>query len=243
MGIGINTAVFETAVHNGASQLECLKTLTQQPDVSAIEVRGEFFKAATKADELAAIHTLCLTQGWDFYYSVPEELFSGGQLNAGLEASLKMADHYQIKSLKYSLGQLEHLSDPEVAELSLLINQTNVQVTIENQPNANGVLTTFERAVQAIQTAKLPLGYTFDAGNWYWIDQQPEPAFDALKSAITVFHLKDILNQTTVMLGDGATDWQRLVQALPAGVPVFLEYDIPSAELPGQIELVNRALS
>lgn len=243
MKVGINTAVYETEVHNGASQLECLKTLATRDDVNAVEVRGEFFQEATKLTELTAIKALCDQQGWALYYSVPEELFGPTSVNASLAANLKLADQLGITALKYSFGVQPELSATALTALKTLLKQTNVAVTIENQPNQNGVLTTFKRNLDWIQAQGLTLGYTFDSGNWYWINQQPEAAFDELKAAITVFHLKDIRDQTTVMLGHGATDWQRLLHDLPTTTPVFLEYGITAAALPGQVELVKRALS
>ena len=45
------------------------------------------------------------------------------------------------------------------------------------------------------------------------------------------------------MLDNGDTDWQRLTEKVPAGVPVFLEYNIPSAKLLDQeIAKVNELL-
>ena len=45
------------------------------------------------------------------------------------------------------------------------------------------------------------------------------------------------------MLDDGDTDWQRLTQKVPAGVPVFLEYNIPTAQqLDAEITKVNQLL-
>ena len=66
---------------------------------------------------------------------------------------------------------------------------------------------------------------------------------DQLSSKITVFHLKNIKDYDTTMLDDGDTDWQRLTKKIPAGVPVFLEYNIPSAKLLDQeIAKVNELL-
>ena len=239
MQVSVNTAVFLTKLQAGTSQATCLKSLIGAP-IDAIEVRGEFFQAATKAAELTAIDQLCQQEHWDFYYSVPEELFTEDGLNAELPQTLAMARKYHIKSLKYSSGQLTD-SAAIVAQLNEL-NFDDVQVTIENQPNDNGSLTTMTKLLTWVATEHLPLGYTFDSGNWYWIDQQPEPAFDQVKDKITVFHLKDIANQDTVLLGQGATDWQQLLAGLSAGTPVFLEYAIDDQDMSGQIELVNAAL-
>ncbi|QBX92981.1 sugar phosphate isomerase/epimerase family protein [Lactiplantibacillus plantarum] len=243
MKIGINTAIYESQVQAGATQLECLKTLVTRFDVSAVEVRGEFFKPETRSAELLAISQLCEEQHWDLYYSVPEELFSSDGYNASLVTNLELATKYHIKSLKYSFGVQPTLQAHDLEALTQLLATTPIQVTIENQPNANGDLATFESDVAWVKSQKLSLGYTFDSGNWYWIDQQPEPAFAALKSAITVFHLKDIKDQTTVMLGQGATDWHSLLGQLSPEIPVFLEYNIAAADLSGQIDWVKQALS
>ena len=66
---------------------------------------------------------------------------------------------------------------------------------------------------------------------------------DQLQSFVTVFHLKNIKKRDTTMLDDGDTDWQRLTQKVPAGVPVFLEYNIPtSQQLDAEITKVNQLL-
>ncbi|MGA3233614.1 sugar phosphate isomerase/epimerase family protein [Lactiplantibacillus pentosus] len=243
MQVGINTAVYEDEVKAGVSQLDCIKTLVGRNEIGAVEVRGEFFKPTTKDTELAAISQLCRDNHWDLYYSVPEELFGPNGYNASLQTNLDMATKYQIKSLKYSLGKVSLMASSTLSQLRQLLMSSQTQVTIENQPNDNGQLGVVETALEWIKQQQLPLGYTFDSGNWYWIDQQPEPAFTTLKSAITVFHLKDIKNQNTMMLGDGDTDWQQLLKALPETTPVFIEYNIQSQNLPEQIALVQQALS
>ncbi|MFD1671843.1 sugar phosphate isomerase/epimerase family protein [Agrilactobacillus yilanensis] len=241
MNVSINTAVFLEAMQNGVAQSDCVQVLAGMA-IDAIEVRGEFFKPETKAQELAAIAEFCQAQNFDFYYSVPEELFTATGLNPSLTENLAMAQKYQIKGLKYSFGTLPTLNQTELETLKK-ISTTNVAVTIENQPNQNGVLATFVKDLTWVQENKLPLGYTFDSGNWYWIDEKPETAFAALKDQVTIFHLKDIKDQDTVLLGEGLTDWQSLVQQLKPTSPVFLEYAIQPAALNDQIQLVNKLLN
>jgi len=239
MQVSVNTAIFLEKLQAGMSQLACLKLLVDQP-IDAVEVRGEFFESTTEDSELAAIDELCQQQGWSFYYSVPQELFTSAGVNTGLSQLLTMARRYHIKGLKYSSGELDA---PELVLAQLrLLDFKDVQVTLENQPNDNGQLVKIKKLLDWVFEEQLPLGYTFDSGNWYWINQQPELAFEQLENEVTVFHLKDIADQTTVMLGQGATDWRRLVQVLPIAVPVFLEYAIEDEALAGQIKLVNDAL-
>jgi len=241
MKVSINTAVFLDELQAQVSQLACLQQLTNAA-IDAIEVRGEFFQSATKTAELQKIDQLCQQQNWQFYYSVPEELFQGTHINPQLAAYLKMAQQNHIKSLKFSLGDCQQISPAALAELQQQLKATAVQVTIENQPNEYGTLSNIETRLAWLKTAQSSLGYTFDAGNWCWVDTVPLQAFTKVQAAITVFHLKAIKNQDTVLLKKSATDWPQMLAQLQPTVPVFLEYAIPKAQLAEQIELVNQSL-
>ncbi|MFD1317932.1 sugar phosphate isomerase/epimerase [Loigolactobacillus zhaoyuanensis] len=241
MKVSINTAVFLDELQAQVSQLTCLQQLTATA-IDAIEVRGEFFQPATKATELQKIDQLCQQQNWQFYYSVPEELFQGSQVNPQLAANLAMAQQNHIKSLKFSLGDCQQISSTVLAKLQHQLAATTVQVTIENQPNEYGRLSNIESQLTLLKTAQSSLGYTFDAGNWCWVDTVPLTAFNKLQSAITVFHLKAIENQETVLLTKPAADWQQMLAQLQPTIPVFLEYAIPTKQLAAQIDLVNQQL-
>ncbi|MFD0896330.1 sugar phosphate isomerase/epimerase family protein [Loigolactobacillus binensis] len=241
MKVSINTAVFLTDLQAQTSQLDCLRRLTDSA-IAAIEVRGEFFKPKTKDAELAAISTLCQQQHWQFYYSVPEELFQGDHLNPTLAATLKMAQQYHIKALKFSLGNITNITTADLIALRQQLAATTIQVTIENQPNANGILATFAQRLAWLKQQQLPLGYTFDAGNWCWVATDPLAAFMQVQPAITIFHLKAIRARTTVLLDTQPADWQQMLNRLAADIPVFLEYAIPAEQLAAQIALVNQQL-
>lgn len=243
MQVAINTAVFLSELQKGTSQLTCLQKLVGT-NINAVEVRGEFFDSATRQQELSNIATLCQQQHWTLYYSVPDTLFTEAGVNPNLAAHLTLAKDCGVKALKYSFGTLTAAAKnvAVVTALKEQIEASGIQVTIENQPNADGTLATMHQNLTWCRQQRLPLGYTFDAGNWYWIDQQPEAAFQQLQNFITVFHLKDIKQKETVLLGDGTTDWRSLLQQLAPQIPVFLEYAIAPAELPQQIKLVNDVL-
>ncbi|ANK62110.1 hypothetical protein [Loigolactobacillus backii] len=244
MKVSINTAVFLDDLQAEVSQLTCLQRLQRltASAIDAIEVRGEFFKSETKTTELHKIDQLCQQQNWQFYYSVPEELFQGSTINAQLATYLKMAQVNHIKSLKFSLGDCENISTETLAELQQQLSATSVQVTIENQPNENGTLINMEQRLAWLKAAQSDLGYTFDAGNWCWVDTEPLTAFTKVQSAITVFHLKAIQNKDTVVLTANPANWQKMLAQLQSTIPVFLEYAIPTDQLTEQIDLVNQQL-
>lgn len=243
MSVSINTAVFENEVkQNGKSQLDCLNELVGQP-IDAIEVRGEFFNEATKIAELTAIQQLCVQNNWQLFYSVPEEMFHENQINEQLSDYLKMANDFNITNLKFSLGDLnfndmDQLNDT-CQTLEMLLASTLTTVTIENQPNDNGKMPQFLTKIEYLAKTVTHLGYTFDSGNWYWINQQPEQAYKQLAQYTTIFHLKNVHDRQTTMLADGDTDWQQLSRMTNPVVPVFLEYNIPTNLIASEIKLVN----
>ncbi|GAF40012.1 hypothetical protein FC83_GL003022 [Agrilactobacillus composti DSM 18527 = JCM 14202] len=244
MNVAVNTAVFLKDLQAGVPQIDCLRRLQQLAlPIPAVEVRGEFFDPQQQASELAQIAQLCQQADWELYYSVPEALFTSEGVAASLSENLQLAQKYQIRSLKYSFGNLPDLTPATIADLRALLTQSGVQVTIENQPNAHGTLRQMQQDLAWVRQHQLPLGYTFDAGNWYWVAEHPEVSFGQLQDQVTVFHLKDIKHQDTVLLDQGCTDWRNLVNQLPETVPVFLEYAVDQGQLADQIKLVNAALS
>ncbi|MCH4172695.1 MAG: sugar phosphate isomerase/epimerase [Lactobacillus sp.] len=244
MNVAVNTAVFLKDLQAGVPQIDCLRQLQQLAlPIPAVEVRGEFFDPQQQVSELAQIAQLCHQENWELYYSVPEALFSSQGVAASLAKNLQLAQQYQIRSLKYSFGSLPNLTQQDFATLTDQINQSGVQVTIENQPNAHGTLRQMQQDLAWIRHNQLPLGYTFDAGNWYWVAEHPEVSFGQLQDQVTVFHLKDIKHQDTVLLDQGCTDWRPLLAQLPETVPVFLEYAVAKDQLAAQLQLANAALS
>ena len=201
MHLSINTAVFEDEIKKGKSQLECLERL---PDkiIDSIEVRGEFFDEERVEEELEEISNLCEKNRWKLFYSVPQELFNSDGFNQDIENKIALAEKYNVSNLKYSLGHI-NVKNTDINELNDILNNTSVNVTIENQPNDNGSLVEMKKALNYLNDNHIKLGYTFDSGNWYWINENPHVAFDELRENISVFHLKDIKSKNTMMLNNG----------------------------------------
>lgn len=238
MKVSINTAVFLDQMNAGHSQYDVLQQLIGKP-VDNVEVRGEFFKDDCREAELDKISDLAVKNGWGLYYSIPEALFSDGELNQNLNRYIAMAKKYGIRNLKISLGDYGALTS-DTLKLINEIPTNDVTISVENEPNQHGEV---PRIFNFLDSIDNHLGYTFDSGNWYWIDQDPQAAMNQLQSFVTIFHLKNIKNHDTTMLDDGDTDWQKLTQQVPDGVPIFLEYNIPTAkQLDSEIAKVNEFL-
>ena len=240
MHVSINTAIFENEVKKGKSQLECLKSLPEKL-IDSIEVRGEFFNEGKIEEELEEITNLCKENGWKLFYSVPQELFNQEGFNQDIENKILIAEKYNISNLKYSLGHID-IRNTNFNKLNDILNNTSVNVTIENQPNANGTLVEMKKAINYLSDNYIKLGYTFDSGNWYWINENPHVAFDELKDNISVYHLKDIKNKNTMMLNDGNTDWKYMLNELDQNIPIFLEYGIDKDKVVDEMEKVEEVL-
>lgn len=240
MYLSINTAVFEDEIKKGKSQLECLERL---PDkiIDSIEVRGEFFDEERVEEELEEISNLCEKNRWKLFYSVPQELFNSDGFNQDIENKIALAEKYNVSNLKYSLGHI-NVKNTDINELNDILNNTSVNVTIENQPNDNGSLVEMKKALNYLNDNHIKLGYTFDSGNWYWINENPHVAFDELRENISVFHLKDIKSKNTMMLNNGDTDWRYMLNKLGENIPVFLEYGIDENKIIDEMKKVEDVL-
>ncbi|MCI5775887.1 MAG: xylose isomerase [Aerococcus sp.] len=240
MKVSINTAVFLDELNAGKTQLECLQTLEKEDNIAGIQVRDEFFKDDMRAEELDAIHELAQKKGWMIDYSVPQALFTDDGLNPELGNFLNLAQSHGIDALKFSLGAPTKES---IKEAELLIKPSGVSVSVENEGNDHG-----EPAYVLKQLAEVTqngvIGFTFDAGNWYWVDKavNVNRVFLDLKDYVTVLHLKniDVAKLDTTLLEDGDTDWRALVANKPAEVPVYLEYNIPTEYLGAEMNKITQ---
>lgn len=236
----VNTAVFENDVKNGASQLDMIKKITDL-GIDGVEVRGEFFND-NRDEELSSLKDLAQSKNWLLYFSIPEQLFVNNKVNENLNDYLELATKYSIGSLKISLGEIDTLTDELINDLKNILSPYSVQLTIENEQNDHGHMDHVLAINEEIKQAGLPIGYTFDAGNWYWIDEDPEKAMDKLNSYVTILHLKNIQNKGTVLLDKGATNWKNLISAVSPDVPVAIEYPMTLDELKSEFKLVQDAI-
>lgn len=122
-----------------------------------------------------------------------------------------------------------------------LLEDANVDLTLENLSNETGYLSTVIEGLEAVKQYS-NIGFTYDAGNWYWVDEKPEDAFGELKDKVTNYHLKDIKNKETVMLDEGTTDWKPMILELDPEIPIFLEYVIDYNKIEQELDKVNAVI-
>lgn len=209
--------------------------------IAGIELRYEYFPE-TK-DERQAVFQEFLETGkhkdWQTFLSIPLPLFTTNGLHPDLELFLREAEQLNVRSVKMNIGDLTGISQVKTSELTALLDSYQINLTIENdQTEENGHYGPVKTALTAIEEQGLPVGYTFDLGNWLVMEEDPYQAFNALKPYITVFHMKNLQDKQTTLLEEGALDWRKFL-GLP--VPYVLEYPMTVAQIPGEVAKMKEA--
>lgn len=242
--IGINLLVFKNDLDNGIGQEKILSEIANL-GVFIAEIRREYLKNSN--EELIEINKLARKLNLEIYYSVPEKIAYEKKINSNIKVYFEEAKQMGSTHIKFNIGDLENLDIYEIKKLKDIINSFDVKITIENdQTPENGTLKSVINAIDVINNTLLPIGYTFDLGNWYWQNEDPKNAFNLLNSKITVFHLKniDILNNvpSTTLLSEGKIDWVLMLKEIAKDVPIIIEYPIEKDNILAEVEQVKKAL-
>ncbi len=204
--------------------------LAMQAGADGVEVRGEMLRDA--AAELPALAGLAAV------YSSPEGLwtpdgdFDAGALAHGLEAATVL----RAPRLKMSIGGFGARSHASLAQLKRALDAQPVELLIENdQTMRAGTLDALQKFFHAQESAGLDLGMTFDMGNWHWLGECPLQAAAALAPHVRYVHCKGVQRLPTkwvaVPLAESAAPWRAVLRALPADVPLAIEYPLAGDDL------------
>ena len=127
---------------------------------------------------------LALLAPFTAVYSEPLVLWTEeGDLDTGaLERGITRAKHLNAPRLKMSIGGWAKAPADAVAELkSVLADHPGIELLIENdQTETGGTLGALLAFFAAADAAGLPLGMTFDMGNWHFTGECPLRAAEAL---------------------------------------------------------------
>lgn len=211
------------------SQSEFLtKISTSHLEFQGVELREELLESDPARE--TTIKSLADSNQWTLYLSIPDDLFTNQGLSNRLEEVCQRAQRLGVRSLKWNLGLVEGIDQVDSVKLKNTLASYNVELTIENgQAPSNGSLETMEKALLWIEKNKLPIGFTFDLGNWTHVNQNAKEAFDHLKDKITRFHVKNVNSKgSPVLLDEGINNW---LEFLGLDIPYILEYRMTDEEL------------
>ena len=211
-------------------------TLSLEAGADGVEVRGELLNDA--ASELPAIAQAVRGRGGHLVYSSPEGLWSADSAldSAALQRGLAAARTLGAARLKMSIGGFAAASSATLPQLAAALEGGGVELVIENdQTVAAGTLPALATFFAATQAAGLPLGMTFDMGNWHWTGECPQQAAHSLAARVRYVHCKGVQRQPrkwiAVPLADSAAPWRAASPAAPRAVPWAIEYPLVGDDL------------
>lgn len=239
--IFINTIV---GAADNISQLDLVKHLDEMNlEIDGIEVRGELFSSLKKdrTAEFNAIRSIAKKHNWDVYISYPNDLFDITGIHEEARRAIQESEEHGILSVKMNTGNLLGIEKMNRTQYNELFQGEPLELRIENgQAIENGTIQSVQNAFNALVKQALPIGFTFDMGNWVIMDENPKKAFNDFKENITVFHLKNVnpAGETT-LVDEGVVEWRELVHL---DITYIIEYAIPLEDIQSEIDKVKQAM-
>jgi sugar phosphate isomerase/epimerase len=218
--------------------------LSRGAGADGVEVRGELLREDADG-ELDALAALAAEAGLARVYSSPTGMWdAAGRFDeAAVRAGLDRAARLGAGWLKMSIGGFAPRAQGLDALRTLLAGHP-VELLVENdQTESAGTVPALAAFFRAADDAGVPLGMTFDMGNWHWVGECPLRAAEAFASRVRYVHCKGVLRRpdrwVAVPLESSAAPWRAVLRALPAAAPRAIEYPLTGADLAG---ITGRAL-
>lgn len=211
--------------------------LAAEAGADGVEVRGELLAGGD--DELDTIAATARDAGLQLVYSSPEGLWrdDGTLDDAALARGLAAARRLGAPRLKMSIGG--YRAEAAAETLPLLRERLEgqpVELVIENDQTASaGTVDALDLFFADLAAHGLPLGMTFDMGNWHWLGECPLQAAAALGARVGYVHCKGVQRQparwVAVPIAESAAPWRAVLRAMPAGLPWAIEYPLVGDDL------------
>ena len=210
--------------------------LAHEAGADGVEVRGELLRDA--ASELPAIGRAARERSLALVFSSPEGLWQadGALDTAALDRALQAARHLGAPRLKMSIGGFGRESSGSFTALAHAVRASGIELVIENdQTVAAGTLAPLQSFFAQAAANELPLGMTFDMGNWHWTGECPLEAARSCAAHVVYVHCKGVQRQphrwVAVPLADSAAPWRTILRTMPRGLPWAIEYPLQGDDL------------
>ncbi|UBM23980.1 sugar phosphate isomerase/epimerase [Pseudomonas sp. p1(2021b)] len=207
--------------------------LLAQAGARRVEWREELFEAWPDAATLAKASD---ELGLESLFSTPLELWrEDGSLEPAVAERLQLAEQIGAVALKVSLGHYRDTCDLQA--LRPLLGRRAALFVENDQTAQGGRLEPMLRFFQRAAALDLAPGMTFDIGNWYWQDESPVQAAQALGRWVRYVHCKAVTRRDDgrlVAVPPQASDlvfWRRLMTHFVSGVPRAIEYPLVDDDL------------
>jgi sugar phosphate isomerase/epimerase len=209
--------------------------LLVEAGVTRIELREELFSGR---EDLQALGEAIRAQGLECLYSAPLELWleDQNQPNPQLDPTLQRASACGAAWLKVSLGHLTE--DSDVAALADRLARYDVHLLVENdQTPQGGRIAPFAEFFARVDALQMPIGMTFDIGNWMWQEQSASSAARQLGRYVEYVHCKAVVRTAAgklIAVPPKTADlqlWEQLLKHMPSGLPRAVEYPLQGDDL------------
>jgi len=220
--------------------------LARAAGADGFEVRGELLVDAPR--ELPALAKA--GRGAALVYSSPDGLWSadGALDEAAFARALDATRTLGAPRLKMAIGGFAPGAATGFSRLAQALRAAGVELLIENdQTVAAGTLPAVQAFFAAAEQAGVPLGMTFDMGNWHWVGECPQEAARACAARVRYVHCKGVqrlpAKWVAVPLAESAAPWRAVLRQMPRGLPWAIEYPLIGDDLlavtRGQVELLR----
>lgn len=219
-----NTLVSQDKVKSGLKQIDLFDDILSL-GFNNIEVRREYFLDIDK--EILGIRKFAERKNITLFYSIPDQVFlDNGELNPKIFKYFEESERLNAINVKMTIGNYKDPS--QLSQLSFINNQP-FKFTIENdQTQESGTISKINKFLQEAKQANLNIGYTFDLGNFRYIQESEVDAANILGSYVSYIHLKNVVKNNgeliATSLEKGIIDWKSIVKKLPTDLPIALEY-------------------
>jgi len=211
-----------------------LAPLLREAGASHMELREELFSAG----EPAGLGQAVAEQGLVCVYSTPLEIWQAGQAAPAAELAATLAKAHACGAvwLKVSLGFYSPASDLQA--LADVLEGQPVRLLVENDQTAQGGrITPLVAFFAQVQEHGLPVGMTFDIGNWQWQQQSAASAALQLGRYVEYLHCKAVRRTPAGKLvavppqPQDLQQWRQLMQHMRAGLVRAIEYPLQATDL------------
>lgn len=210
--------------------------LAHAAGAQGVEVRGELL--VNPDAEIPALAAAVQDAGMSVVYSCPDPLWlvDGGLNTAALDQALDTAARLGAPRLKFAIGEYGPRDVDSIPTLARLLAGRGIELVIENDQTATaGTVPALQAFFTDADAQGLPLGMTFDMGNWHWTGECPLQAAQAFASRVVYVHCKGVqrlpAKWVAVPPTASAAPWRAVLRALPATVPWAIEYPLVGEDL------------
>jgi len=208
---------------------------------TGIEIRRELFPG--KDLPLAKLRKGIQREKLQSVYSAPIELWlENGELNYNpLKGIIEEAIELGAQLIKISLGHYQP-NKSKLAELDEMLNilqmeKQGLKLTVENdQTPQGGNVETLKQFFEGCKVRNIPVGMTFDIGNWEWTGEEATEAATTLAQYVIYLHFKCVERRagrlvTLPLSPEKNAGWRKLLSYFPHGIPRVIEFPLRGEKL------------